>query len=330
MRKKNDYTEEGLANIKNLMILLRERSKGLAKLNVDLEGLAKAVKKLPSDTRKAVEKFFLAQNNLFEQYCEIIGPNKEILAWKGKHPSYVEDLASEAFNAISMIQTPKYAQFYDEDFIKMCEYFHFEGGKENKNIALLQLYLTFFKGGSTFFFEKEGEIPSEEQEKDIAVDYLSIISKYNDLVLKKRKRPIRMDIIEDWFLNALDEEKQKKLLLAIGERPPLKLGGGIPKEMINFAEARKIKQELFPKGPWKTSERLIEGFYEPLTGLTTLRKKESYDWLRTTEVDYDSVGFENFPHGEKFEKFKVHGVKNSFEFFDLEEVLWLNRWGPNN
>ena len=283
---------------------------------------------MPSDSKMAVEKFFLKKENLYEKYCVILGPkDEEILAWKGGHPPHIEGMAKTAFEAISLLQRPRSVMLYDEKFRKICKDLLKEG-KENEEILWIEIYLTFFKSGAFFFFDKEGEIADKEREKDIAIDSVSIISKYAKKVMLKRKRPLRLGIVKDWFTNALTQEQQKELLLAIGEKPPRKLGVGTPNKMLTFAEARKIKANLFKKGPWRVAERLIEGYYEPLTGLSTLRGKANYDWMRTTEA-YASAGYEVFPNGEKLEKYRIPEVKNSFEFFDLEEVLWLNRWGPN-
>lgn len=265
---------------------------------------------------------------MYEKYCVILGPkDEEILAWKGGHPPHIEGMAKTAFEAISLLQRPRSVMLYDEKFRKICKDLLKEG-KENEEILWIEIYLTFFKSGAFFFFDKEGEIADKEREKDIAIDSVSIISKYAKKVMLKRKRPLRLGIVKDWFTNALTQEQQKELLLAIGEKPPRKLGVGTPNKMLTFAEARKIKANLFKKGPWRVAERLIEGYYEPLTGLSTLRGKANYDWMRTTEA-YASAGYEVFPNGEKLEKYRIPEVKNSFEFFDLEEVLWLNRWGPN-
>lgn len=324
---KNNYTKRGLENIKLLMTLLRERSEGLTPINIENdEGLSMAVKKLPSDARVAVEKFFLKRNNLFEKYCSILGPKeKEILIWRREHPPNIEKMAMMAFEAISLLQRPRRVMLYDKRFRETCKNLL---GKEKEEIIWVEIYLTFFKSGAFFFFDKEGERPDKEREKEMAVDSVSVISRYYEEVISKRKRPLRLAIVKDWFTNALTQEQQKELLLAIGEKPPRNLGVGTPNKLLTFAEAREIKGRLFPKGPWRTAERLVEGYYEPLTGLWTLRNQETYDWMRTTEA-YASAGYEAFPDGKRLQKYKVPEVKNSFEFFDLEEVLWLNRWGPN-
>ncbi len=328
MKRNNNYNEIGLQNIKKLMGLLRGRSGNLTELEVESNGLKRAVKKLPSDSKMAVEKFFLKKENLYEKYCVILGPkDEEILAWKGGHPPHIEGMAKTAFEAISLLQRPRSVMLYDEKFRRICKDLLKEG-KENEEILWIEIYLTFFKSGAFFFFDKEGEIADKEREKDIAIDSVSIISKYAKKVMLNRKRPLRLGIVKDWFTNALTQEQQKELLLAIGEKPPRNLGVGTPNKMLTFAEARKIKANLFKKGPWRVAERLIEGYYEPLTGLSTLRGKANYDWMRTTEA-YASAGYEVFPNGEKLEKYRIPEMKNSFEFFDLEEVLWLNRWGPN-
>lgn len=328
MKRKNNYNEVGIENIKKLMLLLRGRSGNLTKMEVESDGLKRAVKKLPSDSKMAVEKFFLKKENLYEKYCVILGPkDEEILAWKGGHPPHIEGMAKTAFEAISLLQRPRSVMLYDEKFRKICKDLLKEG-KENEEILWIEIYLTFFKSGAFFFFDKEGEIVDKEREKDIAVDGVSIISKYAKKVMLKRKRPLRLEIVKDWFTNALTQEQQKELLLAIGEKPPRNLGVGTPNKLLTFAEAREIKLKLFPKGPWRTAERLVEGYYEPLTGLAALRGKDNYDWMRTTEA-YASAGYEAFPDGKRLQKYKISEVKNSFEFFDLEEVLWLNRWGPN-
>lgn len=253
MKKKNKYNEDGIENIKELMILLRERSGNLTELEVESNGLKRAVKKLPSDSKMAVEKFFLKKENLYEKYCVILGPkDEEILAWKGGHPPHIEGMAKTAFEAISLLQRPRSVMLYDEKFRKICKDLLKEG-KENEEILWIEIYLTFFKSGAFFFFDKEGEIADKEREKDIAIDSVSIISKYAKKVMLKRKRPLRLGIVKDWFTNALTQEQQKELLLAIGEKPPRNLGVGTPNKLLTFAEAREIKIRLFPKGPWRGS-----------------------------------------------------------------------------
>lgn len=260
MKRNNNYNEIGLQNIKKLMGLLRGRSGNLTELEVESNGLKRAVKKLPSDSKMAVEKFFLKKENLYEKYCVILGPkDEEILAWKGGHPPHIEGMAKTAFEAISLLQRPRSVMLYDEKFRKICRDLLKEG-KENEEILWIEIYLTFFKSGAFFFFDKEGEIADKEREKDIAIDSVSVISKYSKRVIMKRKRPLRLGIVKDWFTNALTQEQQKELLLAIGEKPPRNLGVGTPNKMLTFAEARKIKANLFKKGPWRVAERLIEGY----------------------------------------------------------------------
>lgn len=152
MKRKNNYNEVGIENVKKLMLLLRERSGNLTELEVENKGLIKAIKKLPSDSKMAVEKFFI--NNLYERYCVILGPkDEEILAWRGEHPPHVERMAGTAFEAISLLQRPRSVMLYDEGFGKICKELLKEG-KENEEILWIEIYLTFFKSGAFFFFDK--------------------------------------------------------------------------------------------------------------------------------------------------------------------------------
>lgn len=324
--KVKTYSAKGLENVKELIVLLRERSGELSKIEVDSNGLKVAIKKLPHEVKIAVEKFFLGENNLYNKYCIVLGPkDEEILAWRGARPLHVEEIAKKAFSAISILQKPTYLVHYDRAFRELCDGM---GVLEGKGLLWLQLYLCFFKGGPLFFFDKE-ERPDPEKEKKVGIDFCSVISKYHE-VLKRRKKPIRLEIVRDWFENALTQEQQKELMLAIGEKPPRNLGVGTPNKLLTFAEAREIKSRLFPKGPWRTAERLVEGYYEPLTGLATLRRLEDYSWHRSVEAEaYTPAGMEVFPGGERLQKYRIKKIKKSIEFFDLEEILWLSRWGPN-
>ena len=137
MKRKNNYNEVGIENLKKLMLLLRGRSGNLTKMEVESDGLKRAVKKLPSDSKMAVEKFFLKKENLFEKYCVILGPkDEEILAWRGEHPPHVERWLVRLLKLSRCYKDPEASCYMTKDSGKFAKNFLKKERKTKKSFGL--------------------------------------------------------------------------------------------------------------------------------------------------------------------------------------------------
>ena len=311
MGKKMRYSEAGLNDLRNTILFLRKRQDGLTPLDVNLGGLAEAVRQLPKATRKNVEKFFLVAHSPFQRYCEV---NSNFFAWLKKPPDSIVRVAQEANRGALLLQELRFAQLYDKNVEELCDNATINQGKDG--IKRLEIYLTLIKGGSNFSFEEEEK--TKEGETEI-IDMVSILSKWRE------SKPLRLEIVGEWEENFLFSDEKRMLDTMFSYRIPISSGGGGRENPLTFKRVKELKKDLFPRGPWETVESLVEGRCRKAPGIATLRRATSYEWRHSYDAKfYESIGEKALPNGENVKIYAVRGVKSSFHFSDLGEVLFLD------
>lgn len=305
------YSEAGLNDLREVMLFLRKRQGDLVPLDINLEGLEEAVRQLPKTTRKNVEKFFLVAHSPFQRYCEV---NSNFFAWLKKPPDSIVRVAQEANRGALLLQELRFAQLYDKNVEELCDNAAINQGKDG--IKRLEIYLTLIKGGSNFFFDQEEK--TKEVETEI-IDMVSILSKWRE------SKPLRLEIVGEWEENFLFSDEKRRLDTMFSYRIPISSGGGGRENPITFKNVKKLKKDLFPRGPWETVEALVEGRILKVAGLATLRRQDSYEWRHSYDQRfYERVGEKTLPNGETIPLYRVRGVRSSFAFTDIGEVLFLD------
>ena len=263
MGKKMRYSEAGLNDLRNTILFLRKRQDGLTPLDVNLGGLAEAVRQLPKATRKNVEKFFLVAHSPFQRYCEV---NSNFFAWLEKPPASIIWLAKEANKGALMLQELRFVQLYDEKMKTLCMEMC---NQEMNGTKVLEIYLTLIKGGSNFSFDEEEK--TKEGETEI-IDMVSILSKW------RGSKPLRLEIVGEWEDFFLFSDEKRMLDTMFSYRIPISSGGGGRENPLTFKRVKELKKDLFPRGPWENVEALIEGRCRKAPGIATLRRATSYEW----------------------------------------------------
>lgn len=304
------YSEAGLNDLRETILFLRRRQDGLTPLDVNLEGLAEAVRQLPKTTRKNVEKFFLVSHSPFQRYCEV---NSTFFTWLKKPPDSIIRLAREANKGALLLQELQLAFLYDANIknicMKMCQ---------PERLDLLERYFALFKGGKAFYFCERDEDEKEEKETEI-IDLVSVLSKWRE------SKPLRLEIVGEWEDFFLFSDEKRKIDTMFSYRIPISSGGGGRESPLTFKGARELKRTLFPKGPWETVESLVEGRCRKVPGIATLRRKDTYEWRHSYDQRfYERVGEKTLPNGRKLPLYRIRGIKSSISFTDLGEILFLD------
>lgn len=310
MGKKMRYSEAGLNDLRNTILFLRKRQDGLTPLDVNLGGLAEAVRQLPKATRKNVEKFFLVAHSPFQRYCEV---NSNFFAWLEKPPASIIWLAKEANKGALMLQELRFVQLYDEKMKTLCMEMC---NQEMNGTKVLEIYLTLIKGGSNFSFDEEEK--TKEGETEI-IDMVSILSKW------RGSKPLRLEIVGEWEDFFLFSDEKRMLDTMFSYRIPISSGGGGRENPLTFKRVKELKKDLFPRGPWENVEALIEGRCRKAPGIATLRRATSYEWRHSYDAKfYESIGEKTLPNGRKLPLYRIRGIKSSISFTDLGEILFLD------
>lgn len=304
------YSEAGLNDLRETILFLRRRQDGLTPLDVNLEGLAEAVRQLPKDIKREVEKFFLVKDSAFRRYCTL---TDWYFQWLSSPPSSIRWMADKANAGALLLQEPAFAKLYDEklslQIFKICK------GQEQEQHQLLEQYLGVFKNGQDFFFANKCE---EVQAEGEILDLTSAISKW-------QVSPLRLKIIGEWNENFLFPEERKAIEGLFNYKVPIHQGGGGRTEPLMAKDVKVVKKQIFRRGPWETVESLVEGRCRKVPGLATLRRASSYEWRHSYDAKfYEAVGEKNLPNGETIPLYRVRGVKTSFTFSDIGEVLFLD------
>lgn len=270
------------------------------------------MRQLPKTTRKNVEKFFLVSHSPFQRYCEV---NSTFFTWLKKPPDSIIRLAREANKGALLLQELRFAQVYDERIKKLCREMCNQE-QEKDSIKRLEIYLTLIKGGSNFSFDEEEK--TKEGETEI-IDMVSILSKWRE------SKPLRLEIVGEWEDFFLFSDEKRKIDTMFSYRIPISSGGGGRENPLTFKRVRELKRDLFPRGPWENVESLVEGRCRKVPGLATLRRASSYEWRHSYAAKfYEMIGEKTLPNGETIPLYRVRGIRSSFSFTDIGEVLFLD------
>lgn len=325
------YDSERLKKMFQIILVFRHWSENeILPLKYEEDGIIRAIKKLPKENRRAIEAFFDLRSKKakspFERY--MIRGNGEYI-WKQECPGSVKAKGEVAMEALLRLQNWQYAVEYDrilneeaKSLKKILDW------KEDRGVDFFLIYLIFFRDGQSLLFDKEGKSP-DVKEKVETCDTSSLLHLASENFVKGgRGREIRIRLFEDFFFLFMSDEQKKKASEWIGS--DILNEGGVNNnsqsgEILTFEKIRNIKKDLFPRGPWETVEDLVEGRCRKVPGLATLRRASSYEWRHSYDAKfYEPIGEKTLPNGENVKIYAVRGVRSSFHFSDLGEVVFLD------
>lgn len=293
-------------------------------LQIDPEGFCKAIRKLPREGQRALEEFFDLKKKKNESpfsRCMIKGSQEYI--WKGETPNSTRVKGEKAIESLITLQQMTYVLEYDCEFKSTVHELKVNiPGEEGMNYLIL--YLTIMLEGSSFFYDSVEKGINKEKEAFETFDSKSLMM----IALEAFKgTSLRVDLFKDFFELFVPDNLKKEILEGFEMRIPKELACiQVSNERgMTFSRLREIKELLFPKGSWETVESLVEGRCRKVPGLATLRRASSYEWRHSYDAKfYESVGEKTLPNGEVIPLYKVRGVKTSFTFSDLGEVVFLD------
>lgn len=320
------YVRERLNDIVEVIETVRQWSENDVKpIRIDLFGLERAIRALPKEAKKSLEGFFdLTSKKPISPFRRYLFKGTKEFIWNRCTPSSVMEKGNKALDSLLLMQQWRFVLEYDSEVRdgakKLQEKTDLPG---EEGISFLLLYCMLMVGGKSFFFdsiEKGIEVKKEEIE---SFDSISLIVLACE-VFKDRK--LKISIFKEFFEVFVPDTLKKELLEAVGMKIPKELTyiQGTPGTMT-FQRLRRIKESLFPKGPWEATEALIENRCRKAPGIATLRKKDTYEWRHSYVSDaYELVGEKTLPNGETIPLYRVRGVKSSINFSDLGEVVFLD------
>lgn len=319
------YEVNRLKEMMSVLYDFRIWSEDVKTLQIDPEGFCKAIRKLPREGQRALEEFFdlkkKKEKSPFNKW--MIKGNHEYI-WKGETPNSTRVKGEKAIESLITLQQMKYVVEYDKGMQKTVQGLRVNiPGEEGMNY--LMIYLIIMLEGSSFFYDSVEKGINKEKEAFETFDSKSLMM----IALEAFKgTSLRVDLFKEFFELFVPDTLKKEILEGFEMR--------IPKELaciqissnasgMTFSRLREIKESLFPRGPWENVESLVEGRCRKVPGIATLRKKDTYEWRHSYVSDaYELVGEKTLPNGENVKIYAVRGVKSSFHFSDIGEVLFLD------
>ena len=295
-KRKNlvEYDKEVLKELAHQICTSRSPIEGgvVPEVRINLEGLEEAIKSLPADDRKAIEKFFGL----------LPGTTKHIYKKRNRDVAYI-NMMSGAIKGINTLATIEYMSIYDEDakaiVEKVIRKFNRTGIEEMSEMECLKFYLIFlifFVNGPRMVYEDGNKIDLRH-EKNRNFDEYSLLKANWEAFLKNipdstinLKLFIEMLQMFDWK----DVIRMKRFA-----RIPIKREDDKNVETSqfkNFGDVRAFKEHLFPLGPWNMATNFIlngRGFVddeelESLSEFLDLLREEWKDGrkfeIETTEI----------------------------------------------
>lgn len=321
------YDRERLNELFNVILISRRWSKNeIREIKFNPEGLTRAIRKLPKEGQRALEELFdLRKKKGASPFTRCMIPGNGEFIWRGGTPASTRRKGEKALEQVFILQQINYVVEYDVEVSQMVKKVEEKldiPGEEGINYFLL--YVEIMMGGDSFFYdfvEKEINLKKEMVE---SFDSKSLLMIVRDTF--REKELIKISLFREFFEVFVPDTLKKELLEAVGMKIPKELTyiQGTPGTMT-FQRLRRIKESLFPKGPWEATEALIENRCRKAPGIATLRKKDTYEWRHSYVSDaYELVGEKTLPNGETIPLYRVRGVKSSINFSDLGEVVFLD------
>lgn len=323
------YDRERLNELFNVILISRRWSKNeIREIKFNPEGLTRAIRKLPKEGQRALEELFdLRKKKGASPFTRCMIPGNGEFIWRGGTPASTRRKGEKALEQVFILQQINYVVEYDVEVSQMVKKVEEKldiPGEEGINYFLL--YVEIMMGGDSFFYdfvEKEINLKKEMVE---SFDSKSLLMIVRDTF--REKELIKISLFREFFELFVPDSLKMEILKGQGMKVPKELiciqGTQQPGEMT-FSRLRKVKQDLFPRGPWETVESLVEGRCRKVPGLATLRRASSYEWRHSYDAKfYEAVGEKNLPNGETIPLYRVRGVKTSFTFSDIGEVLFLD------
>lgn len=293
-------------------------------LQIDPGGFCKAIRKLPREGQRALEEFFdLKEKRNKSPFNRWMIRGEHEYIWRVGTPNSTRVKGECALESLITLQQMKYVVEYDKMMQKTVQGLRVNiPGEEGMNY--LMLYLTVMLEGSSFFYDSVEKGINKEKEAFETFDSKSLMM----IALEAFKgTSLRVDLFKEFFELFVHDNLKKEILEGFEMRIPKELACiQVSNERgMTFSRLREIKEFLFKKGPWETVESLVEGRCRKVPGLATLRRASSYEWRHSYDAKfYETIGEKTLPNGENVKIYAVRGVKSSFHFSDLGEVLFLD------
>ena len=323
------YVLERLNDIVEVIETVRQWSENDVKpIRIDLFGLERAIRALPKEAKKSLEGFFdLTSKKPISPFRRYMFQGAKEYIWNRCTPSSVMEKGNKALDSLLLLQQWRFVLEYDSEVRdgakKLQEKTDLPG---EEGISFLLLYCMLMAGGKSFFFDSvEKEIDVKKEEID-SFDSKSLLMIVRDTF--REKELIKISLFREFFELFVPDSLKMEILKGQGMKIPKELtySQGIQQPgTMTFQWLRQVKQDLFPRGPWETAEALIEGRCRKVPGIATLRRKNTYEWRHSYDQRfYQLVGEKTLPNGETIPLYRVRGVKTSFTFTDIGEVLFLD------
>lgn len=339
-KKTQPYLPEALEYFKKCMELIRrpsEYSTYSSKLQVDTDGLQKAVQTLPKLDRERVEKFWGLTG----------GPNhsKKMTRRDAKDIAFNE-MASLAVVSLRKMFTLDYLMIYDFTVSTLISKIISKVNQEDvaiSNSEIIKLLMAFFiylDNGPKMSFETDDMSVDMELKESFWFDEYEVLEQmakevegypdnsinlkllvrffetmdFNDMLTIKKSMSIE---IEDYFKN-LQVTTMNVGIETLKDFTPEDV------EIVRTVTAiRALKERAFPYGAWDVTSKLILGNLDGKKNLS-----EFFDSLTTIRNDWSK--FKEFKTGRKQLRVYNEGIRTlnvynigGLEFTDIAEVMFL-------
>ena len=295
-KKLETYVPEALEHFRKCMLKVRKHSNKKSKsckLEVDMEGLEKAIRTLDRTDRERIEKFWGLTG----------GPNhsKRIRCFFIKDVAF-EKMRENAILSLSKLLTIDCIVMYDstvEEKVKLIVQKINKNGLEISDIECIKYLMAFYiyavNGPKMSFEEDPMKIESEFNEYFLIEEYEMLIPIYEE-VIKYSDNSINLKMLIDFFeMFDLKENLIIKKSLGI-DIPKHTIPKGFELDDIDViksvSQVRKLKEKMFPHGAWDVSITLILGNAEEKVELDDFISK-----LHLIQKDWNKIV--KFKSGER-------------------------------
>ena len=358
MGKKKQYDKEALNNLRKCIAELRNPLPGapvvLPAIDFDSPHFEDAVRKLPINFRKSLEKYFGLDGSfghfrtleIYKNFLKLPYYQRVALVQAGKAPkgpdASIYALQKTVTQAFKMLCSVEYLRMYDDSFnaicdslLRKCSRKEVEYLTDTACLKYLLVYLIVIYNGPNMCFDQQITDPEYFSQDSFAVfdTYSFFKETLKDEFSSLEDNSINIALIK-YFLDNLKTEGNPQAMVEIMQM----VGLNVPNELRSletatpiefFKDIRELKESLFPRGPWKNLEILCKDTKWAENGKLDFSKfldaVKRYNWV---SYDYPVDHTVRLVLKKKKKEFSVYHIGN-LKFSDINELIFIYLAPPN-
>ena len=290
-----------------------------SKIEIDLEGLEKALKALPKQDRDRIEKFWGITGG--------VNHSKNVARMNGKDIAY-SNMRQEAFLSVRILSRLDYVKMYVknfEDLIRaVCKKINKAGVEHISDIdsvKYLIAYLILVENGPKMSFEQELMTVETKIDQTCYLDEYEALSEMYEEISKYKDNSINLSLVINFFNDALYLADSMSVRSNFGIQDSMQEESSSRNiEIIQiFGEIRRFKERVFEYGPWEVTSQLVLGYTIDLREFGEVLNEVFRDWKK---IDRYKKGQKKLKTSGETRILDIYCI-GDLEFTDPNEIQFL-------